>query len=456
MDSRHHASLPCLSLHWHEKKMQGFTTLSFYAFSTHFTKKATMDDDLLISIPAPTQDFNDPSIIKIIGVGGGGGNAVANMYREQINGVRYVVCNTDSKALSDSPVPHRVQIGPGWGAGGKPEIGRKLAEENIETIQSIYDEETKMAFITAGMGGGTGTGAAPIIAHEAMKRDILTIGIVTIPFLFEMWKRIDLALDGVETMANEVDALLVVNNERLRQIYPSLSLPASFKKADETLTKAVRSIVEIITMHGTMNLDFRDVETCLRGGGVAIMSSGYGKGQNRVTKAIDDALNSPLLNDRDIFKSKALRLAIFFPPEKHGRSMLMEEMDEVDAFMKNFREDVDTKWGMSEDENLKDEIKVTILASGFKVMSGIEDEESANIPLTGEQLDEKRRREFRRDNAYGNLKKNKPRRRTYIFEGEDFDNEELVATIENNDVLRRTERDMVKFREISHAGRTFL
>ena len=415
-----------------------------------------MDDDLLISIPAPTQDFNDPSIIKIIGVGGGGGNAVANMYREQINGVRYVVCNTDSKALSDSPVPHRVQIGPGWGAGGKPEIGRKLAEENIETIQSIYDEETKMAFITAGMGGGTGTGAAPIIAHEAMKRDILTIGIVTIPFLFEMWKRIDLALDGVETMANEVDALLVVNNERLRQIYPSLSLPASFKKADETLTKAVRSIVEIITMHGTMNLDFRDVETCLRGGGVAIMSSGYGKGQNRVTKAIDDALNSPLLNDRDIFKSKALRLAIFFPPEEHGSSMLMEEMDEVDAFMKNFREDVDTKWGMSEDENLKYEIKVTILASGFKVMSGIEDEESANIPLTGEQLDEKRRREFRRDNAYGNLKKNKPRRRTYIFEGEDFDNEELVATIENNDVLRRTERDMVKFREISHAGRTFL
>ena len=437
-------------------KVTGSHNIILLRFLDTFYKKAIMDDDLLISIPTPTQDFNDPSIIKIIGVGGGGGNAVANMYREQINGVRYVVCNTDKKALDDSPVPHRVQIGPGWGAGGKPEIGRKLAEENIETIQSIYDEETKMAFITAGMGGGTGTGAAPIIAHEAMKRDILTIGIVTIPFLFEMWKRIDLALDGVETMANEVDALLVVNNERLRQIYPSLSLPASFKKADETLTKAVRSIVEIITMHGTMNLDFRDVETCLRGGGVAIMSSGYGKGQNRVTKAIDDALNSPLLNDRDIFKSKALRLAIFFPPEEEGNSMLMEEMDEVDAFMKNFREDVDTKWGMSEDENLKDEIKVTILASGFKVMSGIEDEESANIPLTGEQLDEKRRREFRRDNAYGNLKKNKPRRRTYIFEGEDFDNEELVATIENNDVLRRTERDMVKFREISHAGRTFL
>ena len=436
-------------------KVTGSHNIILLRFLDTFYKKAIMDDDLLISIPTPTQDFNDPSIIKIIGVGGGGGNAVANMYREQINGVRYVVCNTDSKALSDSPVPHRVQIGPGWGAGGKPEIGRKLAEENIETIQSIYDEETKMAFITAGMGGGTGTGAAPIIAHEAMKRDILTIGIVTIPFLFEMWKRIDLALDGVETMANEVDALLVVNNERLRQIYPSLSLPASFKKADETLTKAVRSIVEIITMHGTMNLDFRDVETCLRGGGVAIMSSGYGKGQNRVTKAIDDALNSPLLNDRDIFKSKALRLAIFFPPEEHGSSMLMEEMDEVDAFMKNFREDVDTKWGMSEDENLKDEIKVTILASGFKVMSGIEDEESANIPLTGEQLDEKRRREFRRDNAYGNLKKNKPRRRTYIFEGEDFDNEELVATIESNDVLRRTERDMLKFREISHAGKTY-
>ena len=394
--------------------------------------------------------------IKVVGVGGGGNNAVEKMFAAGINGVSFVQINTDKQVLQDSKVPTVVLLGAGLGAGGKPEVARKLAEEDADKIAEIFEDGTDMVFVTAGMGGGTGTGAAPVVARIAREKGILTIGIVTIPFLFEMWKRIDLALDGVETMANEVDALLVVNNERLRQIYPSLSVPASFKKADETLTKAVSSIVQIITMHGTMNLDFRDVETCLRGGGVAIMSSGYGKGQNRVTKAIDDALNSPLLNDRDIFKSKALRLAIFFPPEEHGSSMLMEEMDEVDAFMKNFREDVDTKWGMSEDENLKDEIKVTILASGFKVMSGIEDEESANIPLTGEQLDEKRRREFRRDNAYGNLKKNKPRRRTYIFEGEDFDNEELVATIENNDVLRRTERDMVKFREISHAGRTFL
>ena len=412
-----------------------------------------MDEDLLIEIPTPTVDSNDPSIIKIIGVGGGGGNAVANMYKEGIPGVRYIVCNTDKKALEDSPVPTKVQLGPGLGAGGVPEIGRKLAEGDIGAINGMFDENTKMVFITAGMGGGTGTGAAPIIAREAMKRNILTIGIVTIPFLFEMWKRIDLALDGVETMANEVDALLVVNNERLRQIYPTLTIMNAFKKADDTLTKAARSIAEIITMHGTMNLDFCDVETCLRGGGVAIMSSGYGKGANRVTKAIEDALNSPLLNDRDIFKSKSLRMVFFIPPEEIGDAMLMEEFGQVNKFMENFHKDVDTKWGMAEDASLKDEIKVTILASGFKVMPGMEDEEPVAVPLTGDQMDKVRQREMRRDMAYGNLKKHKPHRRTYIFNDEDLDNEELVAMLENNDVFRRTEHDMVRFRETSQARR---
>lgn len=408
-----------------------------------------MDEDLLIEIPESKHDSNNPNIIKVIGVGGGGGNAVGNMYREHIDGVRFTVCNTDKKALGDNPVPHRVQIGPGLGAGGKPEEGKRLAEEHIEAIQGMFDKDTEMAFITAGMGGGTGTGAAPVIAREAMKCGVLTIGIVTIPFLFEMRKRIDLALDGVETLANEVDALLVINNERLRQIYPSLSIINAFKKADETLTKAVRSIVEIITMHGTMNLDFRDVETCLRGGGVAIMSFGYGRGNNRVTKAINDALNSPLLNDRDIFKSKSLRLAIFFPTEESGHGMLMEEMDEINSFMMNFRKDVDTKYGMAEDPSLNDEVKITILASGFKVAPGDDEAEVTFLPMTGEQLDNEHAKELRREAAYGTAQKHKPRRRVFILEDDDFDNEELIATLENNDVLNRTERDTQKFREIS-------
>ncbi len=407
------------------------------------------DSNLLIEIPQTQVDTNSPNIIKVIGVGGGGGNAVGNMYKEKVEGVRFVVCNSDSKALSDSPIRDRVQVGPGLGAGGKPEVGRRLAEENIDVIRSMFDDQTKMVFITAGMGGGTGTGAAPVIAREAMKRGILTVGIVTIPFLFEMRKRVDLALDGVERMASEVDALLVINNERLRQIYPGLTLLKGFKKADETLTKAVQSIVEIITMHGTMNLDFRDVDTCLRGGGVAVMSSGYGKGPRRVSKAIEEALNSPLLNDRDVFRSKTLRLAIFFPPDESGYGMLMEEMNEINDFMSKFNNEVETKYGMAEDASLGEEVKVTILASGFKVYPGQEDDDKVFTPLTGEQMDEENRKMMRREMAYHDLGKRRPVRRVYIFDETDLDNEELVAMLENNDVLNRTENDIRKFREVS-------
>lgn len=412
-----------------------------------------MDDELLIEIPEINTDSNNPAIIKVIGVGGGGGNAVGNMYKENIEGVRFVVCNTDSKALEDSPIPDRVQIGPGLGAGGKPEVGRQLAEDNIVNVQSMLDEQTNMVFITAGMGGGTGTGAAPVVAREAMKRGILTIGIVTIPFLFEMQKQIDKALDGVERMAQEVDALLVVNNQRLLQVYSDLSVKNAFKKADDTLTKAVRSIVEIITMHGFQNLDFRDVETCLRGGGVAVMSTGYAAGHRRVTKAIEDALNSPLLNDRDIFKSKSLRLAIFFPPESTGNGMMMDEMNEITDFMSHFRDDVDTKYGMTEDPELTDEIKITILASGFRLAPGVEEDTPAEVPLTADQIDEQFKRDMRRAVAYDGTEKRQRHHRVFIFEDEDFDNDELIALVDSNDVFRRSENDTRKFRDVSAAGK---
>ena len=242
------------------------------------------------------------SIIKVIGVGGGGGNAVNHMYREGIHDVTYVLCNTDRKALSDSPIPNHLQLGKdGLGAGNRPEKARQAALESMDEIKEMLNDGTRMVFITAGMGGGTGTGAAPIIAQCAKDAGILTVGIVTIPFKFEGNKKINQALDGVEEISKHVDALLVINNERLREIYPELTVLTAFAKADDTLSIAAKSIAEIITMHGIMNLDFQDVTTVLKDGGVAIMSTGYGEGENRVTKAINEALNSPLLNNNDIF-----------------------------------------------------------------------------------------------------------------------------------------------------------
>lgn len=224
-------------------------------------------------------DFGEPekenSIIKVIGVGGGGGNAVNHMYREGIHDVTFVLCNTDNQALNDSPVPVHLQLGKeGLGAGNKPAKARQAAEETLEDIKNMLNDGTKMAFITAGMGGGTGTGAAPVIARVSKELGILTVGIVTIPFRFEGPKKIDQALDGVEEMSKHVDALLVINNERLRQIYPDLAVLDAFGKADDTLSVAAKSIAEIITVHGLINLDFNDVKTVLKDGGVAIMSTG--------------------------------------------------------------------------------------------------------------------------------------------------------------------------------------
>ena len=245
-----------------------------------------MGEDMNFDMGLPIVDLPQTNncIIKVIGVGGGGGNAVNHMYREGIHDVSYVVCNTDKKALDDSPVPNHLQLGPGLGAGNVPEKARKIAEESIDSIKEMLNDGTRMVFITAGMGGGTGTGAAPIIARCAKEAGILTVGIVTIPFKFEGMPKINQALDGVEEISKHVDALLVINNERLREIYPELTVINAFAKADDTLTIAAKSIAEIITMHGIMNLDFEDVTTVLKDGGVAIMSTGYGEGEGRVTK----------------------------------------------------------------------------------------------------------------------------------------------------------------------------
>ena len=341
-----------------------------------------MEEDLIVDMGVPT---TTPKIIKVIGVGGGGGNAVNYMYRTGIHDVNFVVCNTDSKALADSPVPVRLQLGnEGLGAGNRPARAKAAAEESIEGIRAMLDDGTKMVFITAGMGGGTGTGAAPVIAHEAKEKGILTVGIVTIPFRFEGNKKIDQALDGVDAIRKEVDALLVINNEKLREIYPELTIRSAFQKADNTLSIAARSIAEIITMHGIINLDFQDVGTVLRDGGVALMSTGYGEGEGRVTKAINEALHSPLLNNNDIFNSKKILICISFSEDETGedgtsQELMMEEMNEVNDFMEQFRDDVETKWGLSTDPELGKKVKVTILATGFDInaVAGMQEKKKA-------------------------------------------------------------------------------
>lgn len=401
-------------------------------------------------------DFGEPeqnSIIKVIGVGGGGGNAVNHMYKEGIHEVTFVLCNTDAQSLNDSPVPVHLQLGKeGLGAGNKPAKAKEAAEETLDDIKKMLNDGTKMAFITAGMGGGTGTGAAPVIARLSKELGILTVGIVTIPFRFEGDKKIDQALDGVEEMSKHVDALLVINNERLREIYPEMSVLDAFGKADDTLSIAAKSIAEIITVHGLINLDFNDVRTVLKDGGVAIMSTGYGEGEGRVKQAIEDALNSPLLNDNDIYNSKKILLSINFSSDNtENAGLTMEEMNDVNEFMERFSGGFELKWGLALAPELDKKVKVTILATGF----GIEDvdgmgshllkhsqEEAARIAEEEERNAERRdrRERYYKDNNNSQYKR---RPHIYLFSPDDLDNEDIILAIENTPTYKRT-KQMIK------------
>ena len=331
--------------------------------------KDKIEDNIFDSIdqnPGFQIDEKLPTIIKVVGVGGGGNNAINHMYSQNISGVSFVVINTDRQALGNSPVPNRLLIGPnttfGLGAGNDPIKAKAAAEESADDIAALFDDETKMVFITAGMGGGTGTGAAPVVARIARDKGILTIGIVTIPFLFEGTKKILKALDGADEMQEYVDALLIINNERLTEIYPDLDFVNAFGKADDTLSIAARSISDLITTKGHINLDFNDVNTTLREGGVAIISSGYGEGEHRVTKAIEDALESPLLRNRDVYGSKRILMNFYFNPNSEN-PFRMAEVNEMRQFMTNFSPEVDVIWGATFDETLDNRIKITILAA---------------------------------------------------------------------------------------------
>lgn len=330
--------------------------------------------DKVLDVFGPVEDRMQ-SIIKVIGVGGGGCNAVRNMYEEEIKGVSLAVCNTDSKSLAPSPVPTKIMLGEGLGAGGKPEVGRSEAEKNIADIEHLLSDGTKMVFVTASMGGGTGTGSAPVVAGVAKKMGMLTIGVITIPFMFEKKAKIVKALKGVEEMRKNVDALLIINNERLCDVYADtpISVKESFARADNILKDAVKGISELITVNsdGGIDLDFRDVETTMRDGGGAIMAMGRANGEKRVERAIQNALDSPLLYGSDISHAKRILFNIYSSEEA---PIMVPEMQEIDEFFDKLNPEIEVIWGISTDNSIGEDAKVTILATGMEESQTVDKE----------------------------------------------------------------------------------
>ena len=326
-----------------------------------------MEADILTNFDMP---LNEGAMIKVIGVGGGGSNAVNHMCRKGIKDVDFVVCNTDAQALANSPVTAKVQLGSslteGRGAGNKPEVGRQAAIENIEDVKKAIGEKTKMVFITAGMGGGTGTGAGPVIAKACRDLDLLTVAIVTIPFRNEGRRRVQQAIEGIQEMEGHVDSLLIINNEKIREMYGDFKISEAFSRADDVLATAAKGIAEIITVHGYINVDFADVETVMRQSGVALMGSARASGEERAVKAVEEALNSPLLNNNNIKGARNILLNVTSGNEE----ITMDEIGQITDYVQaRAGYDADLIWGNGKDETLGDEITVTIIATGFSSSS---------------------------------------------------------------------------------------
>jgi len=345
---------------------------------------------------------NQSNVIKVIGVGGGGSNAINHMFKLGIKGVDFVVCNTDSQALQNSPVPNKIQLGvnltEGLGAGANPEVGQQSAMESMEEIENMLESNTKMVFITAGMGGGTGTGAAPVIAQMAKEKDILTVGIVTMPFQFEGKVRLEQAMSGIERLRKQVDSLIVINNNKLREVYGNLGFKAGFSKADEVLATASRGIAEVITHHYTQNIDLKDAKTVLSNSGTAIMGSAIASGENRAKDAIISALDSPLLNDNKITGAKNVLLLIV----SGSSEITIDEIGEInDHIQTEAGFNANIIMGVGEDETLNDSIAVTIIATGFnveqqkdivnaepkKIIHSLEDSQSSTINLLSNMVE---------------------------------------------------------------------
>lgn len=413
-------------------------------------------------------DDSNASIIKVIGVGGGGGNAVNYMYKQNIKNVNFVVCNTDKQHLDLSPVPTKVILGysvtHGRGAGNKPEIGRECAEESAEEIKKLFTDGTEMVFITAGMGGGTGTGAAPVVARLAKEAGMLTIGIVTIPFMFEGEKKILKALDGANEMRQHVDALLMINNENLIELYKDVNFFNAFQKADDTLANAARSISDIISEECYINVDFQDVKTTLKDSGTAIISTAYGEGEHRISDAIHNALHSPLLRTHDINTSKRL-LFKFTCWSQSQNPLRAEEIAEITQFTSKLPSSIDVKWGIGDDPSMGDAVKITVLASGFDVTidkpessdskDGKEpgpirfEGDNTDTPVLGNKEDEKRIEEI-----YGKEKVIKQRRQAVkikyaVLQPSQFDDHEVIALLESVPAYNRDPRFNEKLKQLS-------
>ncbi|MCF8358543.1 MAG: cell division protein FtsZ [Prolixibacteraceae bacterium] len=326
-----------------------------------------MEPDIITSFDMP---LKEEAIIKVVGVGGGGSNAVNHMCRKGIKDVDFIICNTDAQALSNSPVKRKVQLGSslteGRGAGNKPEIGKQAAIENIEDVKHAIGEHAKMVFITAGMGGGTGTGAGPVIAKACRDLDLLTVAIVTIPFRNEGKRRIQQAIDGIKELEDHVDSLLIINNERIREMYGDFKISEAFSKADDVLATAAKGIAEIITVHGYINVDFADVETVMRQSGVAIMGSAMATGDNRAIEAVESALTSPLLNNNNIKGARNILLNV----TSGENEITMDEIGQITDYVQaRAGYDADLIWGNGKDESLNDDIALTIIATGFSTSS---------------------------------------------------------------------------------------
>ncbi|MDE5997236.1 MAG: cell division protein FtsZ [Muribaculaceae bacterium] len=430
-------------------------------------------EDYLNDISNTSEFLDDATsaIIKVIGVGGGGDNAVNYMYRQNIPNVNFVVCNTDEQALKMSPVPNQLILGwdvtRGRGAGNDPGTGRQCAEASTEDIRALFDKNTEMVFITAGMGGGTGTGAAPVVAKIAKEENKLTIGIVTIPFLFEGKKKIMKAIEGAKEMQKFVDALLVINNEQLIEIYPDLNFFNAFEKADDTLANAARSISEIISEECYINVDFEDVKTTLRDSKTAIIATAYGDGDHRITSAIRNALHSPLMKKHDVNTSQRLLLK-FACNRNSERPITAQEMTEIYAFTSKLPDNIDVKWGIADNPELGDKLKVTILASGFD-LTLIEKKnqeaahgpaESEDVVIFGEHPDPEAKiaKEKEIDNQiaemYGAEKlkqqiQDANRAKYAVLDPSQYDDHEVVALIERFPTFSRDPKYLDDLRKIS-------
>ncbi len=394
----------------------------------------------------PSETPKDPNRIIVVGVGGGGNNAVNYMYRLGTENVSYVVVNTDQQALNNSTVPNKLLIGPktsfGRGAGNDPTLARTAAEESAADIAELFNNELDMAFITAGMGGGTGTGAAPIVARIAKERGLLTIGIVTIPFMFEGMKKIQKAINGADEMSKYVDAIMIINNERLIEIYPDFEFELAFAKADDILATAASSIAEIITKNGYINLDFNDVNTTLKNGGTAIIAVGYGEGENRVSKAINDALNSPLLKNTDVHTSKRILFNLYYSRTADVK-FNTSEASELANFISQVEGEVDVIWGITYDETLGEKVKFTILASGFDVTINDDTKyKSKPLPPQNEptEINKPRISDFYGTESVEKLERERETRNYILLAPDMLDNDAAIEQFEKSSTLSRIKR----------------